>query len=184
MTTIAPGVARGGQPKGPCPGCGPTPMDPPRQHEADLEIVRDFLDNPGGAADPLLARLRIVPRILAVLNLRRGSRLDDHELADLAQDVFLLVLRKLDSFFGNGGSLDGWLYRICEFELLNSLRKRRRSPVLLDEVPPAAEPAVADPGGDEGQVAQALQRLGGYEAEIIRLRLQEELAFEEIAARL
>jgi RNA polymerase sigma-70 factor (ECF subfamily) len=159
-------------------------MDSPRhQYEADLVIVREFLDNPASASNPLLERLRIVPRILAALNARCGGRLDSHELADLTQDVFLLVLRKLDGFFGNG-SLDGWLYRMCEFELLNRLRKRRRGPVLLGELPAEAEPATCDPPEPEGLVAAALQRLGGYEAQIIHLRLEDELDFEAIGERL
>src|SRR5262249_45984738 len=99
-------------------------------------------------------------------------------------DVVLLVLRKLDTFFG-AGSLDGWLYRICELELLNRLRKRRRGPVLMAEWTADAEPAADDTDdADDYRVALALQRLGGCGAEIIQLRVQEELGFEEIAARL
>jgi RNA polymerase sigma-70 factor (ECF subfamily) len=145
--------------------------------------VRDFLDNPAAGAEALLARLQFVPRMLAALNQRRGGRLDVHELADLSQDVVLLVLRKLNTFFG-AGSLDGWLYRICELELLNRLRKRRRGPVLVEEWAADADSAAAGSPNDDDRVALALQRLGGYEAEIIRLRVQEDLTFEEIAARL
>ena len=158
-------------------------MDASRQHEVDRRIVRDFLDNPAAGADLLLARLQLVPRVLAALNQRRGGRLDAHDLADLAQDVVLLVLRKLDTFFG-AGSFDGWLYRVCELELLNRLRKRRRGPMLVEEWTADAEPAAVDGPDDDGRVALALHRLGGYEAEIIRLRVQEDLGFEEIAARL
>jgi len=161
----------------------PRQMDAIRQHEVDRRIVRDFLDNSAAGAEALLARLQLVPRVLAVLNQRRGGRLDAHELADLSQDVVLLVLRKLDTFFG-AGSFDGWLYRICELELLNWLRKRRRGPVLVEDWTADAEPAGPGAANDDGRVALALHRLGGYEAEIIRLRVQEDMPFEEIAARL
>lgn len=160
-------------------------MESPRQPDraTDQKLVRDFLDDPGSAANPLLDRLRIVPRILAALNVRRGRRLDDHELADLTQDVFLLVLRKLGGFFGHG-SLDGWLYRICEFELFNRLRKRRRGPVLLDDLPHADEPTADGPVEGDGRVDRALERLGGYESQIIRMHLADELDFAVIAQRL
>ena len=118
----------------------PRPMDASRQHEVDRRTVRDFLDNPAAGADSLLARLQLVPRVLAALNQRRGGRLDAHELADLAQDVVLLVLRKLDTFFG-AGSFDGWLYRPTRIRCTGrasgravrstqrSARRRRSSPL-------------------------------------------------------
>lgn len=137
---------------------------------------------------PWLKRLRCVPRILAVQNRRFGGQLDRHELADLAQDVFLVVWRKL-SDFQPGTAVESWVYRICYLELMNALRKRSRRQRALDEVARRAD--------EEDELIVPRQRMGDYEdlhrgfetldpqeAEILRRKHFQEETFEEIAREL
>jgi RNA polymerase sigma factor (sigma-70 family) len=159
-------------------------MDDSADPAKDLELARSFLGDASRHAAAMAARLQIVARIVPLLNRRRGSGLDSHELADLVQDVTLLALRKLAEYQGRG-SLDAWLYALCDFELLNRCRRvrrqraRERTGTETAELP-AAEPLV--PADDS--VNAALVRLGGYEADIIRMRCLDGLDFSDIAAAL
>src|SRR4029077_10587762 len=64
----------------------------------------------------------------------------DSETEDLAQEVFLVVNRKLSTF--NGGNLAGWLYRIAELPVRDHRRRawcknlfrRRQRNVSLEKV--------------------------------------------------
>ena len=89
-------------------------------------------------------RFRDVLRWLRALGARPG------ELEDLAQEVFIVVRRKLPSF--RDGNLDGWLYKIAKLTVRDHGRRawfrrvfRRGGPAVeLDELPsPAADPEQA-----------------------------------------
>jgi RNA polymerase sigma-70 factor (ECF subfamily) len=158
-------------------------MDEPSDRARDLELARNFLRDPGHHATEMAERLMVVARIVPVLSHRRASGLDTHELADVVQDVTLLALRKLAEYQGRG-SLNAWLYALCDFELLNCCRRRRRERTRERtgiETDIAAEP-------DDVQAADtvhaALVRLGGYEADIIRMHLLDGLDFGAIAESL
>jgi RNA polymerase sigma-70 factor, ECF subfamily len=159
-------------------------MDDVADPAKDLELARSFLDDPVRHSAAMAERLQIVARIVPLLNRRRGTALDSHELADLVQDVTLLVLRKLAEFEGRG-SLDAWLYALCDFELLNRCRRVRRMRAReRTGAEPAELPAADDRAQADESVQTALLRLGGYEADIIRMRCLEGLDFSAIAAAL
>lgn len=154
---------------------------------ADLVLVRRIL---GGARDDLPAlaeRLRCIPRMLQILDWRRGRTLGAEELADLAQDVLVLAWRKLGEYEGNA-ALEGWLYGICALEHRSWLRRQRR---VREEARALAaragthEEAVrdADPWDFE-DVHANLRRIGREGAEVIRLKHFEGLTFDEIGAAL
>lgn len=158
-------------------------MDIARDPADDLALVRGFLADPVRSAAAMAERLLIVARILLLLNRRRAAGLDAHELADLVQDVTLLALRKLAAFQGRG-TLDAWLYALCEYELLNRARRVRRQRLReRTDAEVVEQLAASDAPPDEG-VQAALLRLGGYEADIIRMRCVEQLDFTVIAATL
>ena len=122
-----------------------------------------------------------MPRLLSVRNGRFGGPLTPDDLADLSQDVLLVVLRKLDQYLGES-SLDGWLYRIAALEFMNGLRRRRRQATLVD----GDVPDVPDPTRQHGydDVHESLGRIDEKDAEVIRLKHFEDLTFGAIGLRL
>jgi RNA polymerase sigma factor (sigma-70 family) len=151
---------------------------------ADLRLVQQFLRDPTGMADRMVERLQIVPRVLVVLNRRYGRPLDDHELDDLVQDTILRLLGKLAEYRGIG-SFDGFCYRHCEFEARNRMRRIRKLPKPVAEVPDVvASEDTSERLAEHERIREALERVGGSEAEVLHLRLVEGLAFDVIAARL
>ena len=81
--------------------------------------MREVIENKDAAIDEFIERMRCVPGILAALNARCGRQLDEHLLADVVQDVLIVVWSKLPEFQGTG-RLELWVYRICQFELMNA----------------------------------------------------------------
>jgi RNA polymerase sigma-70 factor (ECF subfamily) len=148
---------------------------------ADLDLVRRALQADRSGLQELASRLRCVPRLLAVLNARLGGALPPQDLADLSQDVLLIVWRKLEQYRGFS-ALDGWLYRISLYEYMNALRRLPGRTDSLDEL--SLDPSQESSPWEFEDVHRGLERIGDKEAEIIRLKHFEELTFEEIGARL
>lgn len=162
-------------------------MDAPRpEAHPDLDLVAASLRGESVAIDRLAYRLRCVATFLRAANARLGRPLNEHDLADLAQDVTLIILNKRHEYAGRA-PLEAWIASICNLELHNGIRKKRRhastqylEPEDLMNLTATATP---DPG-DEERILQALARLGGVEAETIRIKHFEGLTFEEIGQRL
>jgi len=148
---------------------------------ADLDLVRRALQRDRHGLQELAGRLRCVPRLLAVRNARLGGALRPEELADLSQDVLLIVWGKLKEYRGLS-ALDGWLYRICRYEYMNALRRLRGRAESLDEL--SLDPSQESNPWEFEDVHRGLERIGDKESEVIRLKHFEELTFEEIGARL
>lgn len=157
-----------------------------RQRKKDRALVEASLDGDSAALSELAARLECVPRILAILNRRMGNALSSHDLADLAQDVLVVIWSKLATFEGRA-KLETWSSRFCFREYMNQLRRKGRMMVsgqrldgLIESVA-APEPVSAD--RVERKVARmhrGLNRLGPPEASVIRLKHFESLTFREI----
>lgn len=125
-----------------------------------------------------------VARILRALNGRLGSPLDEHDLADLVQDTVIVILRKLGQYV-DGWDLEGWVFQICRFELMNAVRRKRRHPVSNLEVNQVAERKPgADPVSSDADVVAGLALLETDEAAVLRLKYFEDLSFPEVAVRL
>lgn len=163
----------------------PEPHDP----VAELAFVRAVL----AGSEPALVRfndyLDRLPRILARVNSRLPRPLGHNELLDVQQDVYVILLRKLPGFTGDV-PLGGWLHRTCEHELHNAMRRRTRLLRMFTDAPEFADPVAASERSDAraqippDRLQEALQRLGGVEAEIITLKHFEKLTFQEIHDRL
>ncbi len=155
----------------------------------DLALAQRAVGGDSVALDAVIERLRCVPPILAARNAQLGRPLDDHELADLAQDTLIVIWRKLPTFAGRA-ALESWAYRICALELMNALRKQHRRPRLVssaDERSPAAPELSVDrspSAADYEHVYLGLERLGPPENEVVRLKHFEHLTFDDIAARM
>lgn len=153
-------------------------MNPPAD---DLELARRALQRDPDAIAILGERLRCVPRMLASRNSRAGRPLGDDEVGDAAHDVIVRVWSQLGEFRGQS-ALESWVYRFCEFELINATRrKRRRLPSIDAEAMAEAEPT-PEPVDNE-RVWQCLDRLLPEEEVVVRAKHFTGMTFDEIAAR-
>lgn len=145
--------------------------------------MADFLADRHAHEAAMFERLRIVPKLLAIKNARLGRPLDEHSLADLVSEVTMVILRKLDQYRGDG-SLQAFFAAFCDFELRNKFRALRRRRAHFEPLDETHEPAAPMPDDSVDDLAlRALDRLGGVEAETIRLHLFGDLDFGAIAAR-
>lgn len=118
---------------------------------------------------------------------------DRSDAADILQEVFVKVFRKIGQFRGES-SLKTWIYRIAVHEASNQrrswLRRLRREPVSLDE--DAKEPSTPQSRGDTPYqaleqaerrelVQRALSSLAQPYRAVVVLREIEGLSYEEIA---
>ncbi|MEZ5963596.1 MAG: sigma-70 family RNA polymerase sigma factor [Planctomycetota bacterium] len=152
-----------------------------------MDLVHAYLEGSAAGEAAMIDRLRVLARILHALNRRLGFPLDTHDVEDLTGETTLLVLEKLREYEGRG-AFDGWLSRICRYQLLNFMRKKLRRPQATDDLD-ALPNRAAGSDAEAELVAQenadrALERLGGSEAEVLRLRCFEGLDFDAIAERL
>jgi len=107
---------------------------------------------------------------------------------DVTQDVFLRVYEARERYVPGRAPFRAWLLRIARNLALNARRNRSvRRAAALDE---AEEPAQSEPGPpgalelrlDIEAVSAAVSRLPASEREVIALRFQEGLSYEEIGA--
>lgn len=113
--------------------------------DEDLELVARAVDGDYEAFERIVERYQ-----------EKGYRLawsmvkDDDLAADVVQDAFLNVYRKLDTFKGDS-KFSSWIYRVVVNAALMKLRKqKRRSEVQLE----ALSPSFLDSGHHAGPVSQ------------------------------
>ena len=109
--------------------------------ETDEVLVRRFREGDAGAFGTLVERhgRRVYNVCLRILG-------DPDEAADASQDAFVTAIRKLHTFRGDA-AFTTWLHRVTVNACYDSLRRKRRRPMLhivADEDRPHAGPAVAD----------------------------------------
>ncbi len=160
-------------------------VEPPSDPHPDWFLVQAALRGDPEAIEQLANRLRCVPRILRGSNARMGRPLDEHDLADLSQDVTVIILEKLDQYAGRA-PFEAWVYRICRLELMNGIRRKGRGrasgEIDFEQIPDAPDHQAE--ATDAEVVHGLLARLGGVEAEVLRLKHFDGLTFEEIGSRL
>jgi RNA polymerase sigma-70 factor (ECF subfamily) len=107
---------------------------------------------------------------------------DSQEAADVTQQVFLQVFRKIDQFAGHS-KFETWLYRLAVNEALQHLRKGRRWKLqtLAHEPMDHTEPE-KERNEDKELIEQALVRIAPELRSIFVLRQVEGLSYREIAA--
>ena len=164
------------------------PTPDPAAVQRDLELVRAVREAEPGSAEAIAERLKCVPRILSVINGRRGSRLSTHDLEDLGQDALIKIWKKLDAYVGQA-TFENWLYRFCFLEYMNRVRHKSRASHVagssLDEL--ERQPEVAPTRSvrlEYEDIEGSLVRLGPPESDVIRLKHFEQLTFEGVAKAL
>jgi RNA polymerase sigma factor (sigma-70 family) len=153
-------------------------------HERDLELARAALAGSPQARREFVDLMACVPKFLAVMNARLGRPFSDDALEDVVQETLVEIWRRLDSYAGHA-SLKTWAFRFCQQVLSSRLRSVRRRPPSVGLV------SLRDPGGarltsslDYEHVYQALEKVDGLGARIVRHKHFDHLTLEEIARRL
>jgi RNA polymerase sigma-70 factor, ECF subfamily len=151
---------------------------------SDLTWVQAAVRGNPRAIEWVAERLTRVPRIVERLAARFGR--GAAELADVAQDVAVVVLRRLADYHGRA-PFDAWLHRVCVQTLLSARRRQRRHVATTLEFEPATteltpEATLAEQEQSR-QLCEGIDRVGGVEAEVLRLRHLDGLDFATISAR-
>ena len=153
----------------------------------DLYLAREALKGGQDAVDVFVERMRCIPRMLTSLNSRRNNYLSPDDIADLSQEVFTTVWKKLETYQGEA-ALETWVYSFCLLMMMNSVRKKARQPHAIEDDAPEPSAPVPDPSAltapDEEAVHAALGKLGAAERSVVELKQFEALTFEDIAERL
>jgi RNA polymerase sigma-70 factor (ECF subfamily) len=151
--------------------------------DTDEQLVRRFQEGSSAAFEALVARhgTRIYNLCLRVLG-------DPDEAADASQDTFLTALRKLNTFRGEA-AFTTWLHRVAVNACYDSLRRKRRRPMLhlvSEEQGEGQEPGppFPDPSDDVARsvdVARALQQVPEEFRVVLVMADVQDLPYEEIA---
>ena len=161
---------------------------------SDEELIERARREAGAGADACLAVLyrRYYPKVAAwCLRLYRGQG-DRQEAADLAQEVFLRIHERLDSFRGDS-RFSTWAYTVTRSVAINrgvAARRRQMDPLDEEGSPEPVEPA---PGADEvaardqigRELRQAMERdLEPLEAKVLYLHYVDGVPLAGITALL
>lgn len=179
-TRRSPRASPGRAPRVPLERC----VSLPAEHEGDRALVRAALGSDPDAVARLVARLRCIPRMLAILNGRMGRVFSPEDLLDLEQETLTTLWPRMRDYTGEA-ALETWVYGFCFNGFMNGARKARRH----RQVGPLEEQDLARDEGshrraDLERVLAGLARLDPREAAVIRLKYFEDLTFEEIGRRL
>ena len=113
---------------------------------------------------------------------RLASRMvGEQDAADVVQDVFLLVFRKVHQFSGRA-HFDTWLYRLAANQCLAHLRQRKRKQLPGLAVEPTEPSISVEQRAEQRDLLQAA--LGSLEPElrcVFLLKEDEGLSYQEIA---
>ena len=155
-------------------------MDAP---ETDEGLVRRFQEGSADAFEVLVQRHgnRVFNLCLRILG-------DPEEAADASQDTFLAALRKLNTFRGDS-AFTTWLHRVTVNACYDSLRRKRRRPLLQivrDEDGEPSEPSPPAPDHADQvvfsiDVADALMEVPEEFRVVLVMADVQDLPYDEIA---
>ena len=102
------------------------------------------------------------------------------DAADVTQQVFMQVFRKIDQFQGQS-KFKTWLYRLAVNESLQHLRKNKRKQQVLVHDPLDERPSLARQREAKDVLEAALERLEPLLRSIFLLKESQGLSYREIA---
>ncbi len=157
---------------------------------SDDDLIRAFRTGDGSAMEALFGRYR---RSVFGWLLRMAQ--DAGEAEDLHQEVWLKIIRGIDGY--SSGSFRAWLWRVVRNAAADRARKHVAEPILDAPVEEGADAAAFVDQVPDDKVVSALTRLEEAERkaavreavdglsrrlkEVVLLRLNGELKFQEIA---
>jgi RNA polymerase sigma-70 factor (ECF subfamily) len=109
---------------------------------------------------------------------------DTVEAEDLTQQVFLNTLRSISSFKWRGKPFSAWLYRIAHNQVVDYLRKKKRTDMPLEEALAGGDDnpqLAAERRLDIERVLAATRQLTDAQREVISLRFTSELSIAQVA---
>lgn len=148
---------------------------PDLEQADDAELVELYVK--GGETDALEVLLKRHESRVYGLSLRMlGNRQD---ALDVAQEVFIAVFRKAHTFKGTS-AFTTWLYRLTVNACHDLGRRKRRSPIPVEEVVAVSSDGVARVD-EKMSIGSALAALPPEQAAVVLLRDMYQMPYEEIA---
>jgi RNA polymerase sigma-70 factor (ECF subfamily) len=120
-------------------------------------------------------------KIYRYVTLRIGN---ETEAEDMTQQVFLNALQSISSFKWKGIPFSAWLFRIAHNQVVDYLRKKKRTAVPLNESLASSDDTpqlVAEHKLDIEQLLLATRQLTEAQREVISLRFASELSIAQVA---
>lgn len=162
------------------------------QNEEDFELVRKVINGDINAYRFLQKKYN---RIISSL-IRRMIR-NEADVQDLTQETFIKAYNHLSSF-QFGYSFSSWIYRIASNTCIDFLRKKRITAISISQVSTSSEeeyeieiedrnflPDIKMMSEEKAKaLSNAINSLPENYKEIIKLRHEEELDYNQIAERL
>lgn len=120
----------------------------------------------------------------ALLRYASGLLHDPHAAQDVVQNVFIKLFSQWQPKPNPSQSLRAWLFRVTHNEAIDTIRRRKRLEFLhFKHAQEEASAQVCRPEDDRMErVMAAVKRLDMPEQQVVLLRLQEGLSYQEIAA--
>jgi RNA polymerase sigma-70 factor (ECF subfamily) len=146
--------------------------------DADGTLVTRYLAGDMVAFDELMIRHE---RPIFRLCLRFVKNHDD--ALDLTQEVFIKAFEKLAAFRGDA-RFKTWLYRVAVNHCLNHVKKHAREFVEVDDTVGSVPPSFHNKLIEEERraiVRDLMEHLTPKQKEILELRMNDNLSYEEIA---
>ncbi len=149
----------------------------------DRHLIEQAAHGDPSSQHSLLVRLHQLPLIVARLNRLHGNALSDHEIADVLQDVYCNLWRRLPAFHGRC-AFETWAFAFAHRLYQGALRRRFAKPRSLGDsvfrVP--ARPLRYDEVQEELTSAlSALSELNPLDASFVFKRIFEGRTFGAIA---
>lgn len=162
------------------------------QNEEDLIAIRNVLAGKSSDYDILQKKYRVL-----ISSLIRKMIRDEDDIDDLVQESFIKAYNALDKF-QEGYAFSSWLYRIASNTCIDFLRKKRFTTISIENPSYSDEDSstmdIEDKNyeadlavlGDERRKAlyDAINELPENYREIIQLRHEQEMDYNEISERL